>query len=393
MTYLQSVAIRNFKAIRSSGTLKLGPLTVFIGNNGSGKSSVIEAMEAYRAIVLDGLDVAMEPFLGFEHVWHKAALARAGDFRHQAQVVPSRKPNPMSFAIRLRNKSVGPVSLNLSVNMQSSGNAIYIQEEQAKFRGTFISRDSLGARQTVGEGRSLLARVGALDPLFNEIRRWQFLFMEPGLMGVPKQQKRSSARVLLDRNGANLAEYLVSLRNRDLYAFNGVVDALRAVLPYAEDVKPELVNTGAERRAFLQMLEKQFEIPGWMLSSGTLRVLALLALLRDPEPPPVIFIEEMEDGLDPRTIGMLVEEIRRAVSTGRTQIVATTHSPYLLDLLLFEHVVVVEREASGEPVYWRPDDERSLDVWRKDFSLGKIYAMGQLHRARKVSSKFGRRVK
>jgi hypothetical protein len=53
---LQSVTVDNFKAVHRSGPVTLTPLTVFIGNNGSGKSSLVEALETYRAIVLDRLE-------------------------------------------------------------------------------------------------------------------------------------------------------------------------------------------------------------------------------------------------------------------------------------------------------------------------------------------------
>ena len=115
-------------------------------------------------------------------------------------------------------------------------------------------------------------------------------------------------------------------------------------------------------------------------------MLAILCLLRDPEPAPVVFIEELENGLDPRTIGLLVAEIRRAIQSKRTQVIATTHSPYLLDQLLFEHVVVVERNEDGAPEFWRPDDETSLSNWRDEFTLGQIYTMGQLHREKQVAT-------
>ena len=57
--FLKSLAIENFKGVQKSGAVKLTRLTVFVGNNGSGKSSLIEAVETYRTIVLDGLDEAM----------------------------------------------------------------------------------------------------------------------------------------------------------------------------------------------------------------------------------------------------------------------------------------------------------------------------------------------
>ena len=56
---ITSIAVENFKALRASGTVRLKPLSVVIGNNGSGKSSLLEAVETYRSILLDGVDAAM----------------------------------------------------------------------------------------------------------------------------------------------------------------------------------------------------------------------------------------------------------------------------------------------------------------------------------------------
>src|SRR5205085_1840946 len=63
---LQSARVCNFKALRDSGTVKFSPLTAFIGNNGSGKSSLVEGLEALQDMVLRGIDDAMQPFRGFE---------------------------------------------------------------------------------------------------------------------------------------------------------------------------------------------------------------------------------------------------------------------------------------------------------------------------------------
>src|SRR5438874_8148222 len=68
---LRSFRLKNFKAVRDSGTIQFTPLTVFIGNNGSGKSSLVEGLETFQAIVEQGLDQAMQPWRGFEHVWHQ----------------------------------------------------------------------------------------------------------------------------------------------------------------------------------------------------------------------------------------------------------------------------------------------------------------------------------
>jgi predicted ATPase len=115
-----------------------------------------------------------------------------------------------------------------------------------------------------------------------------------------------------------------------------------------------------------------------MLSTGTLRLLALLALLRHPSPPPLIVVEEIENGLDPRSIHLIVEEIRNVVLDGVTQVILTTHSPYLLDLLMLEHLVLVERDSKGHPRFLRPADNENLQRWAADFAPGKLYTMGSL---------------
>src|SRR5713101_1814722 len=69
---LASFRLENVKVVRDSGTVRFGPLTVFIGNNGSGKSSLVEGLETFRDIVVDGLDAAMSRWRGFEHVWNNA---------------------------------------------------------------------------------------------------------------------------------------------------------------------------------------------------------------------------------------------------------------------------------------------------------------------------------
>ncbi len=156
------------------------------------------------------------------------------------------------------------------------------------------------------------------------------------------------------------------------------------VLPYAVDLHPTVTSeTGRNSYLRLQEMGLPDPLPSWLLSTGTLRVVALLALLRHPEPPPLIVIEEIENGLDPRTIHLLVEEMRYAVENGITQIILTTHSPYLLDLLSLSQIVVVERDATGEPKFFRPGDDASLDKWSAQFTPGQLYTMGRLGRGGK----------
>ena len=369
---LQSLRIRNFKAVVDSKSIKLGPLTAFIGNNGAGKSSLIEALETYQAIVRDGLDLAMQRWLGIEHVRNKSQEAK----ERMGQLV-----NPISFELALGESPRKVRRLAMTVNNDPAANHMLIASERmTRLDGTWTERSPGGALQSYGPGRSMLPY--ALDEdlvrAADEVLAWQFLTLSPERMGLPVPQQRTKGAVRLASDGSNVADFLLDLRRLDANAFNGIVETMAFVLPYAKDIQPTLTSSDIERKAWLQLSEDTFKVPGWLLSTGTLRMLALLALLRHPSPPPLIVVEEIENGLDPRSIHLIVEEIRSAVLSGVTQVIVTTHSPYLLDLLTLEHLVVVERDGEGHPRFIRPADHKNLQAWAQEFAPGKLYTMGNL---------------
>lgn len=367
---LQSVRVRNFKAIVDSNTVKLGALTVFIGHNGSGKSSLIEALETYQTIVNYGLDVAMQRWMGIEHARHKAleAKERAGE-----------SVNPIAFELAIGDSPRKVSRLVLEANNDPAANRIFIAKEYIDHvDGTFTERDSTAVTQTYGLGRSLLsAPLSVFQREADQVRDWQFLTLQPERMGLPQPQQRTGGWVKLAKDGSNIADFLLDIRRFNQTAFDGIVETMTYVLPYARDLQPS-VTMELERKAYLQLTEADYKVPGWMLSTGTLRMLALLALLRHPNPPPLIVVEEIENGLDPRSIHLIVEEIRNAVLSGATQVILTTHSPYLLDLLTLEHLVLVERDANGQPRFLRPANSENLQRWAVDFAPGKLYTMGNL---------------
>jgi predicted ATP-dependent endonuclease of OLD family len=63
------------------------------------------------------------------------------------------------------------------------------------------------------------------------------------------------------------------------------------------------------------------------------------------------------------------------------QVIITTHSPYLLDLLKLEHLVLVERNEEGHPTFFRPDSDKKLQQWADNFAPGKLYTMGSFSRS------------
>ena len=86
--------------------------------------------------------------------------------------------------------------------------------------------------------------------------------------------------------------------------------------------------------------------------------------------------DEIENGLDPRTIGLLLNEIRNETTTGGMQVVITTHSPYLLDQLPIESIITTEKPVNFCK-YHIPATEERLKVWIEKFTPGRLYITGK----------------
>lgn len=395
---VKSFRLKNFKAIRDSGVVKFTPLTVLIGNNGSGKSSFVEGLQTYQKIVADGLDEAMQTWRGFEYVTNPPL----GNGR--SQIRDSNKVRPIEFDLsglassQFRSKATpSHYKTVMRVNKDPNSELIFIEKESVYYgRRKVLERDSNGVIQYINDkmefgirpGDAIISQGGLYyyangsegDSQFDDLKGygikfdWQFLTLNPWVMGEPRPIQRTGSIVRLNSDGSNIAEYLQQLLYVYPDTFHNIVESLQFVLPYMRDLKPVLTDI-LGHQMHLEMTEDDFKVMGWLLSTGTLRVLALLALFRQPKPPPLIVIEEIENGLDPRTIHLIVEEIYNLVEAGSSQVVVTTHSPYLLDQVDLSHIVVVERTDEHGPVFFRPSDTPELERWAEDFSPGRLYTM------------------
>ncbi|MFK5970285.1 MAG: ATP-binding protein [Candidatus Marithrix sp.] len=398
---IKSFQIKNFKAIQDSNIVELVPLTVFIGNNGSGKSSFIEGLETYKTIIKQGLDAAMSKWRGFEHLRNKInphELETSEDGTYES--------NPMAFEL-CRQMNGSQFCANMAITLdkekelliqneklafsnilmveRKANNAFYFPEVDSfdfsapasnEFSILSKANSALWAAlsryiRSMGESFSTTMLMRWLDDVnknkqFWDSFDWQFISLNPDNMLAPTGQKRVSREVQLNKDGSNIAKYLLSIRKLNPAVFSGILETLQRILPYAQNLQVVL-STELERNVYIELTEGECKIADWLLSTGTLRIVALLALLRHPNPPPLIVIEEIENGLDPRTIRLMVEEICKIVEAGKTQIILTTHSPYFLDLLQPEQVVLVERDSSGQPTFNKVDEHSKLESWAKHF--------------------------
>ena len=151
-------------------------------------------------------------------------------------------------------------------------------------------------------------------------------------------------QVVLGDRGDNLSSVLQAVC-ADEAKKSALLDWVRQLTPMdAVDFDFPSDQTG---RVLLVLVEADGRrTSAYSASDGTLRLLAILAALLGPEPARFYFLEELENGIHPNRLALFVQLLETVTAQGKTQVVATTHSPQLLRLLShesLEHASVVYR--------------------------------------------------
>jgi predicted ATPase len=184
-------------------------------------------------------------------------------------------------------------------------------------------------------------------------------------------QKADTRNDRLEEDFSNLGLFLSRLRKTPK-AKTAILDGLKDLYEGVHDFEP--VVEGGTVQVFFS--EGDFSIPATRLSDGTLRYLCLLAILCDPQPPPLICIEEPELGLRPDMLPKLADLL--VLASQRAQLIVTTHSDILVDTMTDRPEVMVvceKRDGKTEMQQLRQED---LKGWLEKYRLGELWTRGQI---------------
>ena len=175
------------------------------------------------------------------------------------------------------------------------------------------------------------------------------------------------------------------LRDKAPERFEALNDEFGLWLPEFDRILFETPKTG--QRAFLLRTRKgHHAIPARDLSQGTVLALAILTLAYLPDPPPLIGIEEPERGVHPRLLRNIQTALYRLSYPEQfgeerqpVQVIATTHSPYFLDLYKDhpEEIVIAQKTADGAQFERLSDQPHIMEVL-EDAPLGEVWYSGIL---------------
>lgn len=378
---IHSLTLKNILSYGAEGLrLDLTSLNVLIGANGSGKSNLIEAIGLLRSTA-NGLRETVRAGGGVsEWIWKGNAK--------DAAVIEAIIDNPLgsqplrhalSFrseqqAFRLDDERVeeAPATdgsdINFYYRYQYGRPVLFVKNKERNLGHESIQPDvSILVQRRDPETYPEISYLAGVYEKIRIYREWAFgrnaIFREP--------QKADMRNDRLEEDFSNLGLFLNRLR-RNPKAKNALLATLRDLYEGLDDF--DVSVEGGTVQVFFT--EGDFTIPATRLSDGTLRYLCLLAILCDPEPPPLVCIEEPELGLHPDILPKLTDLM--ITMSERTQLIVTTHSDILVDALteLPESVLVCEKH-EGQSTIQRLDAQR-LKGWLEKYRLGELWTRGEL---------------
>lgn len=321
---IASVAFRNFKALRNT-RIALTPFNLVIGPNGSGKTSLIEALLRLRTL---------------------SKLAPAGE------VAGAQKPGGPEIEFSFTPPYDGVVA-RMGCVSDLLCDTLRIEPADA-------------------------ARWPALRAEIGAIRGYVFDH-EAMAEAAPRGQGGELAS-----DGGNLAAALDHLRQRSPEAFDGLTAEILRLMPEFQTL--ELTETADDRVEFSLRLAENGSVPAAELSQGMLYLLGVLVLAYDPNPPGVVCLEEVDRGIHPRMLREVRDALYRlsypksfGLERRAVQVITTSHSPYFIDLFR-EHPeeVVISHKHGRAATFSRLTDRPDLPELLREGSLGDMWFSGIL---------------
>ncbi len=348
---IKKLKVKNYKSLKNV-ELDLDKFNVLIGPNASGKTNLLDCLAFISEIAQKDINECLTGRGGYEHVvfsGEKENVELSIDFILGTEA--------SKYFISISEKGIDEERLSIGdVRVIDR----HLTDIEKRLDTGECVKDSI---------ESLVAAIMFHSPQTREYlsswRSYNFITSE--------MRKKYSAKrnLILDKNGGNLAQVLLSLHNERPKIFDKIENMLKQAISQIDELLTPLTERGD---TYVAIREKGFDSPFdyFQVSDGTLRLLAYITAIASTEPKLVCF-EEPENFIHPRLFELLVEILKKSDK----QIILSTHSPYLVDWVEPKDAIVVEKE-ENETVVKRIEDVEKLKQHLEEIgvSFGEYWYSG-----------------
>ena len=345
---IEKLTVRNYRVLRDVTFDKLTPLTVLLGPNGSGKSTVFDVFAFLNEAFTTNLRRAWDRRNRLNEIRSRGA---SGPIVFELKYRESAGSKKVTYRIAIDEERGSPVVVEELLQwvtapaqgrprdilrFSNGSGSVYDEESGARTEESLDSPDLL-AVSTLGQ----LSRHPRVAALRRFITGWYLSYVSAD---STRSLPESGPQERLSQSGDNLPNVIQYLQEQHPERLAMIFRRLGERIPNLQRLEPEPLADG---RLLLRLKDHAFDVPilSRFTSDGTLKLLAYLTVLHDPEPPAIVGIEEPENQLHPRLLPVLADEARQAAA--RSQMLVTTHSPFFAEALRPKELWMLYREDDG----------------------------------------------
>jgi len=377
MAFLKSVSLSGFKSIEQMD-LDLRPFNVLIGANGAGKSNLI----SFFKLVYEMRQGRLQNFV---RDWGADALLFYG----------AKTTQRLDAHLLFEDEDTGFVTYRVRLYPTPRDSLVYEEEGvDLRPRETVTAKTSIGQatfgcgaarsalesdlapsieiwRRDPSDGAQVAVRAGEM--IVDSIKKWGvYHFHDTSATAKIRKRGYIHDNQKLHSDGANLAAFLRGIQVGHPAYYPRILETIRLIAPWFGDFVLEPLKEN-ENDVLLNWRDGYSDrvFGPHQLPDGTLRAVALIALLLQPEKqlPSLVVVDEPELGLHPYALNAIVGLLKGA--SHHCQVLVATQSASFVDQCDPEDVIVVERE-EGKSAFRRLDAE-PLQQWLEEYSLGELW--------------------
>jgi predicted ATPase len=358
MSKLSKLTIKGYKSIQSLENFELTNLNILLGANGAGKSNFISVFKLLANMYAQNLQLYVQKNGGADALLHYG--------RKKTEKISIE----FWFGFNGYRFSLVP----------TIDNRLIFEKEELFFGGDYkfgINGNDIPQQwKNIGSGRSEalikdLKHIYTTEHIKPAIESWRiYHFHDTSDTALVKQINSASDNLRLKTDAANLAAFLLRLKQKHPTSYKQIVKTIQLVAPFFVD----FVNRDDDGYIQLEWFEKgNLDTPfkAHVLSDGTLRFICLATLLLQPFElmNDTILIDEPELGLHPYALNILASLIKRVAE--QKQLIISTQSAELIECFSANDIIVVDR-VNDASTFKRLDEEKLKD-WLEDYTLGELW--------------------
>ncbi|CAK0748044.1 ATPase [uncultured Gammaproteobacteria bacterium] len=372
MAIIEGFGVQNFRALRDVTLGKLysqadgeplSPLTVVIGKNGVGKSSLFDAFGFVADCLATDVETAcdMKQRGGFERLRSKG-VKKPIRFEICYREAPneslityflfigldsSERPFVVSELL-IQSDGPKPEQVFGFLTLKNGEGMVQIGEETTEAQekdGRLIPVELTDSRQLGIATLGTLKEHPRIKRFRDFLKGWYLSYFHPD---AARSLPSAGPQRHLNMHGDNIGNVVQFMEREHKDRFQSILARIAEKIPGIDKIDTVITP---DKRVLVRFNDGAFQDPFFsqQMSDGTLKMFAYLLMLEDPDPPPFICIEEPENGLYHKLLEALAREFR-SHATGKKnapQLFITTHQPYLVDALTPEEVWILEKGRDG----------------------------------------------